>query len=75
MHNFHPVISSEINGKKANWIIDTGASKTVFDKNRTDDYKLLNEEDEIHSIELSETPIFTPLAELKSVRFESWKSR
>ena len=69
--NFHLIICSQINCKKANWIIDTGASKTVFDKNRTDDYKLLNEKDEIHSIEFSETPIFTPLAEIKSVRFES----
>ncbi len=68
--NFHPVISSEINGRKGNWVIDTGASKTVFDKNRPDDYNLLDEEDEIYSASVSDQPMSTSLAELKSLRME-----
>ncbi len=67
-YNFHPVISSEINDRKANWVIDTGASRTVFDKNKFNDYHLLGEEDEIHSASVSDQPISTSLAELKSIR-------
>ena len=68
--NFHPVISADVNGRKGNWIIDTGASKTVFDKNRTDDYILLDEIDELHSVEAAEQPLNTDLAALKSIQFE-----
>lgn len=67
--NIHPIISSEINGMNANWIIDTGASKTVFDINRKIDYYLLQEKDEFHSIEATENPINVKLAELKPVLF------
>ena len=67
--NFHPVISSEfISGRKGNWVIDTGASKTVFDKSRSDDYYLLNEKDEIHSAGITDQPIISALAEMKSFR-------
>lgn len=31
---FHLVIKVEVNNRKANMLIDTGASKTVFDRNR-----------------------------------------
>lgn len=31
---FHPVITAKINGKNCRMLIDTGASKTVFDKKR-----------------------------------------
>jgi predicted aspartyl protease len=34
----HIVVPAEINGKKANMLIDTGASKTVFDQNRIRNY-------------------------------------
>lgn len=30
----HPIITAKINGKTCRMLIDTGASKTVFDKNR-----------------------------------------
>jgi predicted aspartyl protease len=35
---FHIVIPAHINGRKANMLIDTGASKTVFDLNRINSY-------------------------------------
>ena len=66
-NNFHLVITSEfIGGKKGNWVIDTGASRTVFDVTRKEDYILLGEEDEIHSAGITDQPIVTSLAELKS---------
>ena len=72
--NFHPVISSEFsNGKKANWVIDTGASKSVFDKNRTVDYNLLGGVDEIYSATAADHPMTTSLAELKSFRLGAFE--
>jgi hypothetical protein len=47
---FHIVIPSHINGRKANMLIDTGASKTVFDLTRIKSF--LKKEDtnfELHS--------------------------
>ena len=33
-HNYHLLVQGKFeDGEKAYWIIDTGASKTVFDKN------------------------------------------
>ena len=34
----HLAVAGKINGKKANLIIDTGASQTVFDKNRIEHF-------------------------------------
>ncbi|MEL7588889.1 MAG: retropepsin-like aspartic protease [Prolixibacteraceae bacterium] len=41
-NNFHLVLESKLgDGRKIFWIVDTGASKTVFDSNLEDCYKLL----------------------------------
>ncbi len=65
--NYHPVVSSEfINGRKGYWVIDTGASKTVFDKNQTE--LILSVEDEtedLHAANMSEEPLKTSLGYLK----------
>ncbi len=45
-NNFHLVLKGKLgNGKEIFWIIDTGASKTVFDSNLQDCYKLIKEND------------------------------
>jgi hypothetical protein len=69
--NYHILGSSVFaDGQKANWIIDTGASKTVFDKNLTDYYTTLDgESDEIHTATPSENALDVVLAELKPFSF------
>jgi hypothetical protein len=56
--NFHLIISSVFSdGQTRNWVIDTGASKTVFDKNLEEYYSVLEgESDEIHTAGNSEQP-------------------
>ena len=66
--NFHPIIFSYVNGRTGNWVIDTGASRTVFDKNRHEDFKLLDAEDEFHSASVSGHALSSSLAELKLLR-------
>ncbi len=73
-HNFHIALSSDFeDGKQGTWVIDTGASKTVFDKNRNDDYDLLGEEDEIHSAGITDQPMISALAEMKPFKMGKLK--
>ncbi len=56
--NYHIIISGEFaDGKKGNWVIDTGASKTVFDKNLAQYYSELHgESDQIHTAGIGDEP-------------------
>ena len=73
--NFHLIISSDFSdGTKGNWVIDTGASKTVFDKTLVEYYSILeNESDEIHTAGIAEQPLETSLALLNTVEFGKLK--
>ena len=73
--NYHIIISGNFNDKEtANWIIDTGASKTVFDKNLVEYYSVLEgEADEIHTAGSEEQPQEISLAVLKSVQIGKLK--
>ena len=66
-NNFHlivPVIFPE--NEKHYWIIDTGASKTVFDLNLKHLYESEGEGyNQIHTAGIGEKPIQTSIAELK----------
>lgn len=68
--NYHIIITSEFSDlKKGNWVIDTGASKTVFDKNLNEFYDLLEgETDEIHTAGIGGEPQTISLAHLKFVQ-------
>lgn len=46
----HLSLSGKINGRKANLIIDTGASQTVFDKNRIGLFLGHEEFEKVHSL-------------------------
>ena len=50
--NYHIIIKGVFaNETTGNWVVDTGASKTVFNKNRVEHYSVLEgETDEIHTI-------------------------
>lgn len=69
--NYHIMVSSVFaDGDSANWIIDTGASKTVFDKKLIEYYFILEGElDEIHTAGIGEQPMAVILAELKTTDF------
>ena len=66
--NYHLLVSSLFHdGTKGFWVIDTGASKTVFDKNLTKHIQQVEEETEdLHSASVGAEPLETSLALLKS---------
>ncbi len=59
--NYHLIFPSRFNtGFSGNWIIDTGASKTVFDKGLVNLYTALDgSEEEVHSAGIGEKPLET----------------
>ncbi|NQU55293.1 MAG: aspartyl protease family protein [Bacteroidetes bacterium] len=73
--NYHIMVSSVFaDGISVNWIIDTGASKTVFDKTLVEYYSVSEgESDEIHTAGIGEQPMNVILAELNSMSFGKLK--
>ena len=65
-HNYHLLVSSQFaDGSEGKWVIDTGASKSVFDQNLPDFYKLLDGiQEELHSAGFHEEPIKSSSAAL-----------
>ncbi len=65
--NYHLLVASEFGGgKKEFWVIDTGASKSVFDKNCSKLIQYVGEETEdLHAASMSEKPLSTSLGHLK----------
>ena len=74
-HNFHIAISCRFfNQTSGMWIVDTGASKTVFDKNKIEFYIHSDDvEEEIHSAGISDEPLKSTIAILKTLHFEKLK--
>ena len=74
--NYHIMVSSVFSdGNSVNWIIDTGASKTVFEKKMIKYYaKSEGESDEIHTAGIGEQAMEVTLAELKSMSFGKLKT-
>lgn len=73
--NYHLIICSVFtDGSKGNWVIDTGASKSVFDKNLAE-YCVVSEDEteELHSAGVSDEPMTTTLAYMKPFCFEKLK--
>jgi Aspartyl protease len=65
--NYHLVVKSVFKeGTKALWVIDTGASKTVFDRSLTDNYDAipLEEETTVHSAGIGSDHLDTALGML-----------
>lgn len=69
---FHLMVEVIINGKKANMILDTGASKTAFDFNRIKSY-VGNEEkfvdNDVLSTGLGSNSLSSKIAIIKSLKF------
>ena len=64
--NFHIIAEGKFSdGTTGYWAIDTGASKTVFDKNQEELYLLSKEKtEEIHSAGIGEKPLVTSIGNL-----------
>ena len=69
--NYHIIVTATFAGDEpGNWVVDTGASKTVFDKNWDKYYSVLEgETDEIHTIGASEQPGPILTARIESINF------
>lgn len=68
--NFHVIVTGTFeDGTPGLWAIDTGASRTVFDKNLTGKYAITEEEaDEIHTAGVGEKPLTTQLGSLRDIK-------
>lgn len=75
LNNYHLLISSIFaNGSKINWVIDTGASKSVFDANLAQHIaQIKNETEDLHSASINEEPLSSSIAYLKSFSFGKLK--
>lgn len=64
--NFHLVVNSVFHdGTNGFWVVDTGASKSVFDKNLEKFYAPADESaDQLHTAGIGEKPIETAIANL-----------
>jgi len=75
-NNFHLVLESKLaDGKKIFWIVDTGASKTVFDSNLEDYYQLVktNDQEQYQSAGISVGMVETRVGSVDKVRLGKLK--
>ena len=75
-HNYHLLVQGKFeDGEKGYWIIDTGASKTVFDKRLEKYYSLVEpaSDEEYQSAGISEGMVETAVGELHSMAFGKLK--
>ncbi len=73
--NFHIIATGIFNeGTTGYWAVDTGASKTVFDKNLEEFYSFSGKkEEEIHSAGIGEKPLITSIGTLTPFRLGKFK--
>ncbi len=64
--NYHIIIDSELgNGIPGNWVVDTGASKTVFDVNQSEQFNFIEiDNTEVQSAGIGEGSIDTKVGKL-----------
>ena len=75
--NFHLIVTGTFPDVTIGyWAVDTGASKTVFDKNLTSFYSVSpGAEEEIHSAGIGEKPVETSLGMLSAFSLGKFKNR
>lgn len=72
--NFHILVSATFeDGIAGNWIIDTGASKTVFDENLAKYYSDIGKSEDLFSAGTDQQPFKSSLAILRYVKFGELK--
>lgn len=73
-HNFHLMLKSRLaNGQDGWWIVDTGASKTVFDRNQEHYYEIVDPHDKqkYQSAGISEGMVDTKVGNIAKLNFGS----
>ncbi len=75
--NFHLLIKSTfLQNEEKYWILDTGASKSVFDANDSEHFKALpDQENQINSAGIGSHPIETTIGILEEIRFADFMIR
>ena len=75
LENYHLIVCcTYADGTKGNWVLDTGASKSVFDNNLVDHFSSNGDEtEELHSAGVSDEPMTTSLGYLKMLSFGKLK--
>ncbi|WP_167617459.1 aspartyl protease family protein [Maribellus sediminis] len=73
--NYHLVVSSDFaDRRKGIWVIDTGASKSIFDKTLESDYTLIDGlSEDLHSAGISDDPIKSEVANMNPFSFSGMK--
>ncbi|WP_297095134.1 aspartyl protease family protein [uncultured Draconibacterium sp.] len=73
--NYHLILPTQFEGREnAYWVIDTGASKSVFDQNLADFIAHTEEgTEDLHAANMSEEPLKTSLGILKPLFFGKLK--
>jgi len=66
--NYHPVVTSVFaDGSKGFWVIDTGASKSIFDLNLDNYFEIVNGLTEnLHSAGMSDEPMKSEVAKMNA---------
>lgn len=73
-NNFHLAVSARFeDNSEGLWIIDTGASRTVFDKNLKELYIPGEDKDTLHTAGIDEKPVETEIVLLKPFVFGKHK--
>lgn len=75
-NSFHPIVFGSINGVAMNFIVDTGASRTVIDESFAKDIEIIKSENEepfaagINAEKLVVQQVEIPILELGEITFE-----
>ena len=73
--NYHILVSSVLpDGEKGLWAVDTGASKTVFDKALAQKYSIVEKEDENQTAGIGESPVQVTTGILKNFSVGRFKT-
>ncbi len=75
-NNFHLLLEGRFADREIGyWIIDTGASKSVFDRSLSEYFNLIepNDDEEFHSAGINEGTVETAVGEIKRVKFGKLK--
>ncbi|WP_346862268.1 retropepsin-like aspartic protease [uncultured Draconibacterium sp.] len=73
--NYHLIASANFtDGTRGKFVIDTGASKTVFDKNLADYFDIdEHETEELHSAGINDEPLVTSIGYIRPFSFGKMK--
>lgn len=68
--NFHPLVSSVFaDGSTGLWVIDTGASKSIFDQNLAHHYKVIEgKSEDLHSAGIGDQPMKSKVATMHAYK-------